>query len=110
MRVNTSASSRAASGVGTSAIYLWTGLKPTVKQALADSFGGEIGIAAWIAGFAPVVDAKFESLTGNLPGVFHYEVVEEMGCWLGNNPQAADEQFKDQLDHLTALFIAQGQG
>ncbi len=93
-------------GVGTAAIYLWIGLKATTKQHLSDSFGGEIGIAEWIAGFAPLVNTKWASHTGEFPGVYHYEVVEKLGYWLGKHPQATTEQFKVEMDRLSALFMS----
>jgi hypothetical protein len=107
MEVNNSAAAPAATNCGTSAIYLWIGLKPKTKQGLSDSFGGEIGIAQLVAEFAAVVEEKFNQLPDDLPGVFHYEVVEVLGQWLGEHPAATIEEFKTEMDRLTAQFMAQ---
>lgn len=41
------------------------------------------------------------------PGVFEYEVSEELGAWYADNPEATDEEFAAQLAAMTAAFFSQ---
>lgn len=96
--------------VGTSAIFLWEGMTEEGRQQLAEFHGGQIGLADWLSSLAEIVERKFdELLPDDLPGVYHYEVVEPMGLWLCSSPLMDQKSFEDELEHRTQQFLASGQ-
>lgn len=94
--------------VGTSAIFLWEGMTEEGRRKLADSHGGQIGLADWVSSFAELVEDKFAGLPDDLPGVYHYEVVEPMGLWLWSSEGVDQNSFARELDRRTLLFLAAG--
>ncbi len=98
-----------AKNVGTSAIFLWEGMTEQGRQRLAESHGGQIGLADWISSFAEIVERRFDDLPDDLPGVYHYEVVEHMGTWLCSSPPMDQKSFEDELERRTLQFLASSQ-
>ncbi len=92
--------------IGIFSIFLFQGLTEPQKSLLADQCGGQIGIAHWIAGFAPIVSDFHASNEREYPGVFAYEIVESMGQWLGENADATPTDFNAELSRRTSEWIA----
>lgn len=85
-------------------IFVFVGLDAARRAALniwPNSSDGFMGIASACAAAAVVVD-KFleEDLSDNFPGVFHYDVTEELGAWLFDNIEATPEQVAQQLHSM----------
>lgn len=40
------------------------------------------------------------------PGVFEYDVTEELGLWYADNPESTDDEFAAQLAAMTAAFFS----
>lgn len=95
--------------VGTSAIFLWAGMTEEGRQQLAESHGGQIGLADWISSLAEIVERKFDELPDDLPGVYHYEVVEPMGLWLWASHPMDQKSFEAERECRTQQFLASGQ-
>ena len=92
--------------VGTSALFLWEGMTKKGRQRLADSNGGQIGLADWLSSLAEIVERKFSELPDDLPGVYHYEVVEPLGTWLCSSDRMDQKSFEAELDRRTQEFLA----
>ena len=61
----------------------------------ADAHDGYIGIVSDFAIYAEWIEEFLSDnyRTQDFPGVFHYEVTEELGKWLFNHPDATPQQF-----------------
>lgn len=94
---------------GTFAIFLFIGLTEKQKNELNETFCGQVGMAGWVSEYAPIVSEFFDNDERDYPGVFAYEIVEEMGEWLGNNPYASAVVFKQELTRRTDTWIAKSQ-
>ncbi len=73
-----------------------------------DREGGEIGAIAAIVPYADVVRqvTNVADQSGlRYPGVFEYQVTEEMGSWLRENPGASEGEFRAELKSLTLEFF-----
>jgi hypothetical protein len=81
-----------------SAIFLWQGINRDHKAKLSRQHGGEIGIAQWVMQFASICEDSYHKLPDDLDGVFHYEVVEDMGDWLGNQHRVTHDSFRQELE------------
>lgn len=86
-----------------------------VKEALG---GGEIECAHTISGLSfsaeRVVNCVYDDTGADFPGIWEYEVAEELGKWLftfardhGQCPSAM--AWEDQVEKLTREFVARGQ-
>jgi hypothetical protein len=104
--MNRKTTSADSNDIGIFAIFLFQGLTETQKSLLADQCGGQIGIANWIAEFAPIVTEFNASDEREYPGVFAYEIVESMGQWLGDNADATHTQFKAEISLRTSEWIS----
>ena len=78
----------------------------------ADTHNGYIGIVSSMAAYAyAVYDALDEYILANYfdnaeyPGVFEYEVTEELGAWLFANPDAFTEDFSQAFIDQTKAKI-----
>jgi hypothetical protein len=85
-------------------IFVFIGLDTARQAALniwPENDNGLMGVASACAAAAVVVD-KFleEDLSENYPGVFHYEVTEQLGGWLYDNINATSEQVAQQLHSM----------
>ncbi len=89
------------------AIFLWQGIAKDKFEKLAERHGGQIGVADWVSEFATLVERKYLTLPDDLPGVFHYEVAESMGRWLGEQDSPTSEAFNVELDRQTQGFLNQ---
>lgn len=90
---------------GVYAIFLFLGLSKDQKDTLSDAFGGQIGLANWVSEFAPIVNTFVENDPRAYPGCFAYEIVEDMGTWLGNKPDATALEFECELKRRTDEWI-----
>ena len=86
-----------------------------VKAALG---GGEIECAHTISGLAfsaeRVVNRVYDDTGADFPGIWEYEVAEELGKWLFTFAREHDEcpsamAWEDQVEKLTREFVARGQ-
>ncbi len=96
--------------MSSTAIYLHIGADQTRgagKWPNVDRLGGHIGVMAWIASFAPIVDAFYDCDKREYPGVAHYEVTEAMGSWLYQNSEATPAEFEVELTRFVNGWIAQ---
>ncbi|ABD72059.1 hypothetical protein Rfer_4373 (plasmid) [Rhodoferax ferrireducens T118] len=96
--------------MSSTAIYLYIGADQTRGDGTwpnLDSLGGHIGVMAWIASFAPIVDAFYARDKREYPGVAHYEVTEAMGTWLYQNSDATPEEFEVELTRFVNGWIAE---
>lgn len=93
-----------------SAIFLWQGLGDQAKAALTEGLGGQIGIADWLMSYAAICERKYLNLGDDLPGVFHYEIVESMGAWLAEQEnQPCYQALSAELDKRTSLWLEEPQ-
>ena len=89
-----------------SAIFLWQGLGDKAKTEMTDGLGGQIGIADWLMSYAAICERNYKTLANDLPGVFHYEIVEAMGVWLGKEEsQPSDQAFAAELDRRINAWL-----
>jgi hypothetical protein len=89
-----------------SAIFLWQGLGRKAIDSMTDGLGGQIGIADWLMPYAAICERKWQSLGDDLPGVFHYDIVEEMGLWLGQQEaQPSYQAFATELEKRVGVWL-----
>lgn len=80
----------------------------------SDTHNGYIGIVSNMAAYAFALEAALdEYILANYfdnvvyPGVFEYEVTEELGTWLFNNPDAFTEEVSQAfIDRAKAMVAA----
>lgn len=105
---------RADDAVSMQAIYLMTGAeaaRSSMSKPAPGNSCGHLGQAGLMCQFAPLMAAfleKPEIDTSVMPGVFNYEVTEQMGSWLMWNQQATEVEFMAELDAEFKRFMAQG--
>ena len=84
----------------------------TIKSALG---GGEIECAVTISGYAfsaeRVANRVYDESSEPGPGVWEYEVAEELGRWLADyvlseGEAPTDMEWEDEVEHRTRQFIA----
>jgi hypothetical protein len=96
------------------AIYLYIGLEYECriehKGEWPRSAEGHLGITSVCSDLGQVVDQFFDEDQSEFwPGVFHYEVVEGLGCWLWENFDCDVEAFYAKLTEATDQWRAEGQ-
>ena len=73
-----------------------------------ERLGGHIGMVQEFLPFAEMVSAYVTSRTQDFPGVFEYEVTEELGKWFARKEGAATvKEFAAELEIQGAAFFAQ---
>lgn len=86
-------------------------LKGTNPQHPLTDAGGHIGMVTALQKHAERVathlDIHLRDPDAEFPGVFEYEVTEELGAWLADNPNASLDEFTDELRRCSAAFFAQ---
>lgn len=92
------------------AAYLWAGYIKSgmLSSKLSNAFGGQIGAAFHVTGFANTVATALreaDALNFEYPGVFDYEVTEGLGEWLRANPGAGEKEFSIELVQRTEQFF-----
>lgn len=96
------------------AIYLAEGFNCAARisksryEALADTFGGHVGIMHRLAELAFDV-AEVVAAAGDkfdFPGVWEYEVGHELGVRFFVNPETTNEEFKQLAEMATDEWIA----
>lgn len=72
--------------------------------------GGYIGIVVEFFRYALAIETYLaERYTiQDFPGVFHYEVTEELGAWLFHHPAASHEEFHDHMCQAIKKWFADG--
>jgi hypothetical protein len=74
--------------------------------------GGHIAMVTDLQPFADLVgayvEAKIANPDFNFPGVFEYEVTEELGKWYADNPDSTPDEFAAELHRQGDAFFAQG--
>ncbi len=88
-----------------SSIFLWQGLGEEARASLAERRGGQIGLADWLTPFAAVCERMYDRLKDDLPGVYHYEIVEEMGAWLWEQNSPNLVSFTTELESRVTRWI-----
>lgn len=95
------------------AMYLWQGFMqagPIPLMDNSDRFGGQIEAAEWLADFSPLMASAFHAThqaIDSFPGVYCYEVTEELGAWLRKNQGASIEQFGAALKLESLSFLSE---
>lgn len=90
--------------------YLMTGFfeKGNLSEVEADGFGGQIGAAIQVTGFANTIAralAEIDRLGIEYPGVFDYEVTEGMGAWFRQHIDATETEFCVELVRQMEIFF-----
>ena len=96
----------------THAMYLMAGATYTLAADCEQQWHpeGNLGMAADLLRLAPLVKLSCDELWdkyGEFPGVYLYEVTEEMGVWYVLNPHCADAEFLAELSTKNKHFITQ---
>ena len=93
------------------AIFLWQGFEAVRGSGdYPDTGGGQLTLVEAVAEHAPAVWGFMESRPAEdgWPGVFSYEITEEMGGWLYSNIGANPEEFLQELTAKFNMWIAEG--
>ena len=93
------------------ATYLYIGLdharRSTAKQRWPDlnKINGFAGLVDKCDDLAKVVDnwSKKQD-SDNFPGVFDYEVTEELGAWLYHHVEATPAEFQAELERFVSIW------
>jgi len=93
------------------ATFLYIGLNAQRGQTRGKAFPehteGFMGVVTELDRFALLLDEwsnHDEALNLPYPGVFDYEITEEMGGWLYSNFSCTDDQFNAELIRLVAQW------
>lgn len=99
--------------VSMQAIYLMMGAEAarnSMSKPAPGNSEGHLGQATLMCEFAPLMVEFLENpkvASADMPGVFNYEVTEEMGGWLMFNQEASHDMFVAVLHGVYKKFMAQ---
>lgn len=95
--------------------YLFQGMGPTYS--LLQEQEGHVATTHRIGELAVVVHDFLQTPRmlqvneeASWPGVFEYEVVEELGAWFGNHSRCTDAEFLAELERVTFQWLGETQG
>ena|SRR5450830_260385 len=96
------------------ATYIYIGLdharRNTARQVWPDleKINGFAGLIDLCDVMAKVIDTWCKKQnTGYFPGVFNYEVTEEMGAWLYHHMEATSAEFLAELERFVSIWTFQ---
>lgn len=97
--------------VATTAMHLFHGFneeRHSAGGAWPETFDGFIGLVDFVETMAIEVERLWETEHRNLdyPGVYDYEITEELGAWLYRNPDAGVYEFNQEQRRLFNLGAA----